>query len=70
MGREGEIFFLLCLFSAMVPEPVLPSPPFDGGLLGDEEVNTMRFLEFLQRGGSVVLPLSQPSWLTRMAVIA
>ena len=52
MGEGGGvIFFLRCLFSVMVSEPVLPSPPSDRGLLGEEEVNTMRFLEFLRRGG-------------------
>ena len=45
------IFFLRCLFSVMVSEPVLPSPPSDRGLLGDEKVNAIRFLEFLRRGG-------------------
>ena len=40
------------LFSAMLPKPVFPSPPSDGGLLRGEEVTRDEILGvFLRRGG-------------------
>ena len=35
---RGGIFSFRAASSAMAPEPVFPSPPSDGGLLGGEEV--------------------------------
>ena len=50
VGGE-EIFFSCCLFSAMAPERVLPSPPSDGGLLRGEEVVRDEILEVVAKGG-------------------
>ena len=50
VGGE-EIFFSCCLFSAMAPERVLPSPPSDGGLLRGEEVVRDEILEVVGEGG-------------------
>ena len=59
VGGE-EIFLSCCLFSAMAPERVLPSPPSDGGLLRGEEVVRDEILEVVGEGGEdAMLPLSQ-----------
>ena len=38
-------------FPAMAPEPVSPSPPSNGGLLGGEEVVCYAILEVFLKGG-------------------
>ena len=52
VGGE-EIFFSCCLFSAMAPERVLPSPPSDGGLLRGEEVIRDEILGVFVKGGKM-----------------
>ena len=49
----GDLLSSRAASSAMAPEPVFPSPPSDGGLLGGEEVTRDEILGVILKGGKV-----------------
>ena len=61
---QGGVFFSRCLFSAMAPELVFPSPPSDLGLARRaRRSSAMKLLEPWRRGDRTTSPLLQLVWV-------